>query len=393
MYDFDKVIERSGTNAYKLDLREKYFGTDNLIPLWVADMDFAAPTEVQEAIKRRAAHEIYGYTIRKDEFTDAIVDWCAFKHQWSIKNDWIEYSPGVVPALAFSVLAFSNPGDGVIINTPVYPPFYSVIADNERQVIKNTLVNNDDGRYEINFDLLEQQAALETTKIYLLCSPHNPVGRVWTKEELLRIHSICQKHNVLVLADEIHSDLALFNHKHIPFASISEEAAKNSISFMAPSKTFNIAGFSTSYVVASNPKLLEAYRKVQNRLQLHMGHLLSGVALTSAYNKGRDWLNELTKYLEANILFIEEYLKEYLPELSFFRPEATYLIWINFQNWGMNQKELRQFLAKEAKVGLNDGVSFGVEGKGFMRMNVASPRATIEKALMQISEARVKRNS
>ncbi|MCU4157305.1 PatB family C-S lyase [Carboxylicivirga sp. A043] len=391
MYDFDKIIERSGTNAYKLDLREKYFGTDDLVPLWVADMDFAAPPEVQDAIKSRAAHEIYGYTIRKDEFTDAIVDWCSYKHQWNIKNDWIEYSPGVVPALVFSVLAFSNPGDGVIINTPVYPPFYSVIADNDRKVIKNVLVNNN-GRYEIDYDLLEQQAADKSTKLFLLCSPHNPVGRVWSEEELLKIQTICQKHNVLVLADEIHSDLALFNNKHIPFASISDDAAQNSISFMAPSKTFNIAGFSTSYVVAANPTLLEAYRKVQNRLQLHMGHLFSGVALTAAYNLGRDWLKELTAYLEGNILFVEEFLRENLPELSFFRPEATYLIWINFKDWGLSQKQLRQFMANEAKVGLNDGVSFGMEGAGYMRMNVASPRATLEKALNQIVEARTKQN-
>ncbi|MCG8581778.1 MAG: PatB family C-S lyase [Bacteroidales bacterium] len=386
MYDFDKIIDRSGTNAYKLDLREKYFGTDDLIPLWVADMDFAAPPEVQESIKGRASHEVYGYTIRKEEFTNAIVDWCAYKHLWSIKDEWIEYSPGVVPALAFSVLAFSKPGDGVIINTPVYPPFYSVIGGNERQILKNSLVNNN-GRYEIDFDLLEEQAKMETTKIYLLCSPHNPVGRVWTREELLRIHTICQKHNVLVLADEIHSDLALFEHKHIPFASVSEEAAQNSISFMAPSKTFNIAGFSTSYVVTANKELLEGYRKVQNNLQLHMGHLFSGVALTSAYNKGRNWLAELTGYLENNILFIENYLMENLPELEFFRPEATYLIWINFKKWEMNQKQLKEFLACEAKVGLNDGLSFGTEGRGYMRMNVASPKAIIEKALKQITEA------
>ncbi|WP_430817280.1 MalY/PatB family protein [Carboxylicivirga sp. RSCT41] len=386
MYDFDKIIERSGTNAYKLDLREKYFGTDDLLPLWVADMDFAAPPEIQESIMARARHEVYGYTIRKEEFTGAIVDWCAYKHQWTIKDEWIEYSPGVVPALAFSVLAFSNPGDGVIINTPVYPPFYSVIGGNKRKVLKNGLLNKD-GRYEIDFYLLEEQAKLETTKIYMLCSPHNPVGRVWTKEELLKIHAICSKYNVLVLADEIHSDLALFNHKHIPFASVSEEAAQNSISFMAPSKTFNIAGFSTSYVVTANKDLLEAYRQMQNNLQLHMGHLFSGVALTSAYNKGRSWLNELTSYLENNILFIENYLKDKLPELEFFRPEATYLIWINFKNWKMNQKQLKEFLAFNAKVGLNDGLSFGSEGRGYMRMNVASPKITIEKALNQIAEA------
>ena len=387
MYDFDKIIERSGTNAYKLDLRERNFGTNDVIPLWVADMDFAAPPEVQEAIKKRSSHEIYGYTIRKEEFTTAIVDWNAYKHNWQIEADWIEYAPGVVPALVFSVLAFSNEGDGVIINTPVYPPFYSVISDNKRKLIKNGLVDND-GHYEIDFELLEQQAAQPETKIYLLCSPHNPVGRVWKKEELLRIHQICTKHNVLVLADEIHSDLALFGNKHIPFASISEEAALNCISFMAPSKTFNIAGFSTSYVITSNKALLRQYQNMQNRLQLHMGHLFSGIALCSAYNEGRNWLGELVPYLEGNILYIESFLKEHLSEVCFFRPEATYLIWLNFKKWNLSQKELKKFMITKAKVGLNDGVSFGAEGEGYLRLNVASPLAVIKKALEQIVEAR-----
>lgn len=387
MYDFDKLIDRSGTNAYKLDLRERYFGTDDVLPLWVADMDFAAPPEVQEAIQKRSQHEVYGYTIRKSEFSDAIVDWCAYQHQWNVRADWVEYSPGVVPALAFSILAFSNEGDGVIINTPVYPPFYSVIADNGRKVIKNSLVNSD-GRYEIDFDLLEKQAAKENNKLFLLCSPHNPVGRVWTKEELLKIHDICSRHNVLVLADEIHSDLALFGHKHIPFASIDEEAAMNSLSFMAPSKTFNIAGFSTSYVVSANPELLKGYKTTQNRLQLHMGHLFSSIVLTSAYNEGRQWLKELKHYLEQNIILMEEYFKENLPELHFYRPEATYLIWIDFRSWGLNQKELKEFLINKARVGLNDGQTFGLEGRGFMRLNVASPRALIQRALTQITEAR-----
>ncbi|TRX62249.1 MalY/PatB family protein [Carboxylicivirga sp. M1479] len=389
MYDFDKIINRQGTNAYKLDLREKNFGTNNVIPLWVADMDFAAPPEVQQAIQDRAKHEIYGYTIRKEEFTSAIVNWLQSQHQWSIKHDWIEYSPGVVPAIAFSVLSFSNEGDGIIINTPVYPPFYSVIADNNRKVLKNSLVNND-GRYEIDFALLEEQAALPDTKIFLLCSPHNPVGRVWSRSELERVDAICRKHGVLVLADEIHSDLALFGHQHIPFASINDEAAKNSISFMAPSKTFNIAGFSTSYVVSSNLKLLNAYRSTQNRLQLHMGHLFSGVALTSAYNNGHEWLKQLKSYLETNVLFIERYLSESLPELRFFRPEATYLIWIDFKNWQLSQKDLKKFLIEDAKVGLNDGISFGPEGNGFMRLNVASPISVIKQALDNITKAKNK---
>ncbi len=387
MYDFDKFIERTGTNAYKLDLREQYFGTNEVIPLWVADMDFAAPPEVQQAIQDRALHEIYGYTVRKEEFSSAIVDWCQYKHNWPIQADWVEYSPGVVPALVFSILAFSNEADGVIINTPVYPPFYSLIEVNNRKLIKNTLMDRN-GRFEIDFKLLEEQAALPETKIYLLCSPHNPVGRVWSKEELLQIDAICRKHNVLVLADEIHSDLALFGNKHTPFASINKKAAMNCISFMAPSKTFNIAGFSTSYIVTANKTLLKQYLEIQNRLQLHMGHLFSGIALTSAYNKGRDWLKELIPYLENNILYIEAFIKEHLNDVSFYRPEATYLIWLNFKNWNLSQKQLKNFMIKKAKVGLNDGISFGAEGEGYLRLNIASPLPVIKKALEQIVEAR-----
>ncbi len=387
MYDFDKIIDRSNTDAYKLDLRERYFGTDDVIPLWVADMDFAAPPEVQKDIQNRAAHEVYGYTIRKEDFANSIVDWCNYKHNWNVDASWIEYSPGVVPALAFSVLAFSEPGDGVIINTPVYPPFYSVIADNDRKIIKSKLVKVN-GRFEIDFEKFEEQASNPKTKIFILCSPHNPVGRVWSKDELLKIDEICRKHNVLVLADEIHSDLALFGHTHIPFASVSEGAAQNCISFMAPSKTFNIAGFSTSYVVSANEELLNGYKKTQNRLQLHMGHLFSGVALMSAYNKGREWLKELRAYLEANVLFIEEFLKDNLPEIKFDRPEATYLIWIDFSAWKMNQKDLKEFMIHKAKVGLNDGMTFGSEGRGYLRLNIASPQSVIEKALKQILEAK-----
>jgi len=387
MYDFDKLIDRNGTNAYKLDLREKNFGTNDVIPLWVADMDFAAPPEVQRAIQKRAAHEIYGYTIRKEEFAAAIVDWCKYKHQWDIQADWIEYSPGVVPALAFSILSFSNAGDGIIINTPVYPPFYSVIKGNDRQIIENKLIQSN-GRYEIDFDLLEQQASQANTKIYLLCSPHNPVGRVWTKEELSRIHQICDKHGVLVLADEIHSDLALFGHQHTPFATVHADAAMNCLSFMAPSKTFNIAGFSTSYVVSANKSLLRRYQATQNNLQLHMGHLFSGIALTSAYNEGRHWLKELIGYLETNILFVEDFMKHHLSDVSFFRPEATYLIWLNFKKWNLSQKELNKFMITQAQVGLNDGLSFGTAGEGYLRLNVASPKSVLKTALEQIVEAR-----
>ncbi|MCU4173534.1 MalY/PatB family protein [Carboxylicivirga sp. N1Y90] len=387
MYDFNKIIDRTGTNTYKLDLREKNFGEADVVPLWVADMDFAAPPEVQSEIQKRAAHQIYGYTIRKDEFANSIVDWCAYKHNWEIQANWIEYSPGVCPALAFSIIALSNEGDGIIINTPVYPPFHSVVKDNNRVLLKSSLIE-ENGRFTFDFDDFEKKAALETTKLFILCNPHNPVGRAWSRNELERINDICLKHKVIVLADEIHSDLILWDKQHIAFASLNDEAAANCISYMAPSKTFNIAGFNTSYVIASNPVLLSAYRKTQVRLQLNLGHVMSSIALTSAYNLGRPWLKELVRYIEGNITFMDEFLRANMPEITFHKPEATYLTWLNFKAWGLSQKDLKKLIYSQAKVGLNDGSSFGAEGEGYMRLNVASPRATIEKGLKQLLECR-----
>ncbi|MCU4164597.1 MalY/PatB family protein [Carboxylicivirga caseinilyticus] len=385
MYDFDKIIDRSETNTYKFDLRKKNFGEEDVIPLWVADMDFAAAPEIHEQIQKRASHEIFGYTIRKEDFNEAIVDWCEYKHNWKVKSDWIEYSPGVVPALAFSILGLTEPGDGVIINTPVYPPFHSVVSDNGRKLIKNSLIQ-EEGRYVFDFVSFEKEASKSSTKLFILCNPHNPVGRAWTKEELIKIHEICVKHNVLVLADEIHSDLVWWGKQHNAFAAINDEAAANCLTFMAPSKTFNIAGFNTSYVISSNPKLLSAYRKVQNRLQVHLGHVFSSLALTSAYNLGRPWLKELTSYIEGNIMLVDEFLKSRMPEVKMQIPEATYLLWLNFSEWNLNHNEVKNHLIKKAKVGLNDGMSFGVEGEYYMRFNVASPRSVLEKALNQMAE-------
>ncbi|MBS2097471.1 MalY/PatB family protein [Carboxylicivirga linearis] len=383
MYDFDRIIDRSETNTYKFDLRKSYFGEEDVIPLWVADMDFAAAPEIHAEIQKRAAHEIFGYTIRKDDFNEAIKDWCEYKHAWKIQTDCIEYSPGVVPALAFSILGLTEPGDGVIINTPVYPPFHSVVTSNGRELIKNSLIQ-ENGKYVFDFDSFEQEAAKPSTKLFILCNPHNPVGRAWTKEELLKIHEICIKHNVVVLADEIHSDLVWWGKQHNAFALLNDEAAANSLTFMAPSKTFNIAGFNTSYVISSNPKLLAAYRNTQNRLQVHLGHVFSSLALTSAYNLGRPWLKELTTYIEDNIQFVDSFLKSNLPEIQMQIPDATYLLWLNFAEWNMSQKELKDHLVKKAKVGLNDGMTFGAEGKGYMRLNVASPRSILHEALERI---------
>jgi len=391
MFDFDKVIDRSGTDTFKFDLREQIFGKADVIPLWVADMDFAAPPAVTEAVKRRAEHPVYGYTVRPESFNISIKDWLKNRHGWEIEASWITFTPGVVPALALSLLAFSDPGDGVIIQPPVYPPFHSIVTDNDRKLVYNTLIQ-EEGKYRINFEELEELASKPENKILILSSPHNPVGRLWTKEELTAIGEICLRHNVLVLSDEIHSDLAIYGNKHIPFASINKEFASNSLTFMAPSKTFNIAGFGTSYVVCENKELNDKFRRVLEGLHLNMGTLFSGVILESAYNNGGEWLDEMLKYVEGNIDLVHDFFKAELPQVTFTKPEATYLLWLDFRALDWEQEKLNSFLINRANVGLNNGTLFGEEaGTGFMRMNVGSSRIVIQKALENMKKAFLER--
>ena len=387
MYDFDKVIDRRGTNTFKFDLREKVFKKPDVIPLWVADMDFAAPPAVVKAVKKRAEHPVYGYTLRPESFNISIQNWLKVRHGWDVDASWISFTPGVVPALALSLLAFSDPGDGIIIQPPVYPPFHSIVTDNDRKLVYNPLVISD-GKYKINFEELEILASKPENRILVLSSPHNPVGRLWSKEELTRLGEICIRHNVLVLSDEIHSDLAVYGNRHIPFASISKEFANGSITFMAPSKTFNIAGFGTSYVVCENEKLRKKFKHLLNGLHLNMGTLFSGVILEAAYDHGAEWLDEMLKYIEGNIDYVHDFIKAELPGITFTKPEATYLLWLDFRELGWDQEKLNSFLINEANVGFNDGILFGKEeGKGFMRMNVGSSRVVIEKAMINIKKA------
>ena len=387
MYDFDKIIDRSGTDTFKFELREKIFNKADVIPLWVADMDFAAPPAVVEAVKKRADHPVYGYTVRPESFNLSIQNWLKNRHGWNVGTDKITFTPGVVPALALSILAFSGSGDGIIIQPPVYPPFHSIVTDNDRKLVYNPLIL-EEGKYRIDFDGLEALASQPENKILILSSPHNPVGRLWSKEELTMLGDICLKHNVLVLSDEIHSDLALYGNKHIPFASIKKEFADNCLTFMAPSKTFNIAGFATSYVVCENDELRKGFRSIINSLHLYTGTIFSGVILEAAYNHGAEWLDALLKYIEGNIDLVYDFVKAELPQVSLVKPDATYLLWLDFRKTGWDQDRLNSFLINEANVGLNDGTLFGKDaGKGFMRMNVGSSRLVIQKALDNVKRA------
>jgi cystathionine beta-lyase len=385
--DFNQIINREGTNALKLDFRQRLFGTNDVLPLWVADMDFPAPDEVVDAIRKRAEHPLYGYTTRDDAFYQSIVKWLKEQHNWEVPSDWVEYMPGVVPTLIMAVLAFTAPGDKVVIQPPVYPPFFEVIKDHKRIVAENPLVNTPDG-YLMDFEHLDKVTSDKYVKMMILCNPHNPVGRVWTKEELEKVGDICLKNNVLIISDEIHADLVFEDARHLPVAMVSPELADNTITCMAPSKTFNIAGLNTSYIVASNQKLLRVMKRQLQFFHLFTGNMFGAEALKAAYNKGRPWLLALLKYIEGNTDYVLDFLNTNMPEIRVHKPEATYLMWLDFSEWGMPSTKLKQFIVEKARLGLNYGPTFGVQGEGFMRLNVASPRKIIEEAMDNLLKAR-----
>lgn len=384
-YNFDEIIPREGTNSVKYDFRKRMFGKEDVIPMWVADMDFRTPDFIMDAIRKRAEHEIMGYTIRPDSFYEAIINWNLRKHGWNIQKDWISFSPGVVPAVNMAVMAFSNPGDKIIIQPPVYHPFYHTITNHGRKILKNPL-KLENGRFNMDFDDLRSKIDDQTSMI-LLSSPHNPGGSVWHKKELEELGQICKENGITIISDEIHADLILYENRHTPLASISKDLADITVTTMAPSKTFNLAGLSTSYVIASNPDLLKKYNKALEKTHVWHGNIFGSVALQAAYSHGSDWLEQLLDYLEGNINLVDSFFKEHLPEVKVIIPEATYLVMLDFRELGLSNEALRKLLIEKAGVGMNDGASFGKEGDGFQRMNVACPRAVVEKALSNIKKA------
>ncbi|WP_074692643.1 MalY/PatB family protein [Alicyclobacillus hesperidum] len=383
-YDFDQVIDRWNTAASKWDSLASRFGRTDVLPMWVADMDFPSPSAVQEALMRRVQHGVYGYTIKSQAYVDSIVSWMQRRHKWTIAPEAIVPAPGVVPALSVIVQAFTEPGEGVLIQPPVYHPFKRTIASWNRTVIENPLVERN-GRYEINFADLEEKA--RQAKIMFLCSPHNPVGRVWTEDELRRVGEICLRHDVLVVADEIHADLVFAPHRHIPFASLDPSFAARSITCAAPSKTFNLAGLNTAYIIAEDGDLRRKYQTASARAAMAELNVFGVEAMIAAYNHGENWLDDLLHYLAGNLDFMESFLQQNVPEVRMFRPEGTYLVWLDFRALGLSPKELDQFLIEEARLGLNEGHLFGREGEGFQRMNIACPRALLEQGLQQLAGA------
>jgi cystathionine beta-lyase len=382
-YNFDQIISRKNTNSVKFDMSKQFFGKEDILPMWVADMDFATPEFIRKAIIKRAEHEVYGYTFRGEGFFSSIINWMKKRHDWEVKKEWISFSPGIVPALNLSVLAFSKPGDGIIVQPPVYFPFFSAVQDHGRKILQNQL-REIDGKYSIDFEDFEKKA--QDAGLFLFCHPHNPVGKVWNKQELSRLVDICRQNKVMIISDEIHSDLMLNNNKHIPLLSI-KGADKITISFFAPSKTFNLAGLSTSFAVCSNEVLKKRFEKQVDQLHIGMGNIFGAVALEAAYKEGEDWLNELLIYLADNLKFLEEFLSHRLPDIKVLIAEATYLIWLDFRNFKMNDEELKKFIINKAGIGLNDGPMFGVGGSGFQRINIALPRKKLEEALLKLEEA------
>ncbi|MFW5821253.1 MAG: MalY/PatB family protein [Bacteroidota bacterium] len=382
-YDFDKITRRENTNSVKYDLREEYFGKADVLPMWVADMDFETPGFIRSAIIKRAMHPIYGYTVRKDSFFDSIISWMKKMHDWKVEKDWISFSPGIVPALNMCILAFTKPGDKIMIQPPVYFPFFRAVKDHGRILTENVLLYKN-GKYEIDFADFEKKA--KDLSAFILCHPHNPVGRVWNYEELKKIVSICKKNNVLILSDEIHSDLILPGNRHIPLLNIAG-AEDISISMYAPSKTFNLAGLSTSFLIIPDKNLKLKYDRVIDNLHMGMGNIFGNVALEAAYDHGEEWLEQLLDYIQENIDYLRDFLKNRIPEVKCIEPEATYLVWLDFNSLGMDDRELKDFIIHKAGLGLNHGPVFGKGGEGFQRINVASPRELLKKALLKLEEA------
>lgn len=384
MIDFDTPYDRSGTHSVKHDLLPKRFGASDLAPLWVADMEFAAPNCVVEAIKARASHEIYGYTTVYDRFLHSIAQWQQKRHGWMVDDKSIVACPGVVPSIIFCIETFSKAGDGVIVQPPVYPPFLSAVEESGRRLLKNEL-RLCDGRYEIDFDDLEQKA--KEAKILLLCSPHNPVGRVWSGRELQKLGEIALRYDLIVISDEIHADLVFSPHKHTPFASMDRELSKRTITLNAASKSFNIAGLNSSYAIIEDDSLRRRLVSHLARLHLSTPNLFGMTATTAAYEDGEEWLSMLLAYLQKNRDYALEFTAKQLSGIDAFVPEGTFLLWMDFRSLGMDDDALKLFLTQKAKVALNAGITFGNGGSGFSRLNFALCEKKLQESLLQIQRA------
>ncbi len=384
-YDFDKKIERTGTDSVKYDLVGELFGSDDLLAMWVADMDFEVPDFIREAIAARNEHPILGYTYRPVRFYEALTAWLERRHQWKVSPGSVSFSPGIVPALNLCVLGMTAPGDRIVVQPPVYFPFFKAVTDHDRTLVHNPLIA-DQGHYSIDFEHLEAEFR-KGVSMFFLCHPHNPVGRVWTAEELETLASLCIRYKVTVVSDEIHSDLLLFGHRHIPLASLGKEIADLTITCVAPSKTFNLAGLHSSGVILSNPDLKLKYDNMLNAVHVGGGNIFGQVAMEAAYTHGDKWLDQLIMYLENNFRILSDGLQAAAPGLVISPLQATYLAWLDFSFLHMEDRELKEFIIRKARLGLNDGPMFGPGGEQHQRLNLATQAATVKEATRRIIEA------
>lgn len=384
--DFDTVPNRRGTNCFKYDFAREMGMPEDVLPLWVADMDFPTAPAVLERLHALAEHGIFGYTGVKDAYFSAVHNWYAQRFGWETQRSWLVTTPGVVFAIAIAIRAFTQKGDAILIQQPVYYPFADKVTENDRQLVVNPLILKN-GRYEMDFADMERKIADNHVKMLLLCSPHNPVGRVWTKEELLRVGEICQKHGVLVVSDEIHADFTYAGHTHRVFASVKSEFADFTITCTAPSKTFNLAGLQNSNIFIPNRQLRHVYKKELSACGCGGTNCMGMAACQAAYEAGADWLEQLKQYLAGNLAYVRQFLREKLPDIALIEPEGTYLVWLDLRKLGLTEQQQRQLIVQDAKLWLDTGTLFGQDGEGFERINIACPRATIEQAMQRLERA------
>lgn len=390
-YNFDKPIERANTNCIKFDLMADKGLTKNGLSYWVADMDFETVPEIGEAIRKRTEHNIYGYSLTGERYYEVLIDWMKRHHGWKTEPEWYFYTPGVVFALSMAIRALTKEGDHVMIQRPVYYPFSGMIEQNGRIITNSPLYQDEDGIYRMNYEDFEEKLVKDQVRLFLLCNPHNPVGRVWTREELLRIGDICVKHGVYVVADEIHEDFISEGFHHEVFANLKPEFAGISVTCTAPSKTFNLAGLQISNIIAPNPELKNRVKAELDKTGYDEPNVFGAIACQAAYEYGEEWLSELKEYLAGNAAFVEAYLKENMPRVRYRKPEGTYLAWLDFREYGLSKEVLDEKLLKEAEVWLDSGTMFGEEGEGFERVNLATTRAYLKKGLDRIKEVLEKR--
>lgn len=383
-FDFDRPIDRTGTAALKWDARRQVFGREDLIPLWVADMDFAAPEQVTQALVERARHPIYGYSLHPDSLFEALADWLRERHHWHIERDWVLWVPGVVPSLNAAVLSLTQPGEGVIVQPPVYPPFFSAVTTTGRGLVENPLIEVA-GRYQMDLDHLEHCAA-QGAKLLLLCSPHNPVGRVWTEDELQAVLTIARRHGLTILSDEIHHDLIYPGVQHTPLARLTGNAP-DIVSAVAPSKTFNIPGLGLSALIAPDPERRAKLKAAFDQLHIIASNPFSMTAFAAAYRHGGPWLDALRAYLANSRDFALDFVARRLPGVRAIAPQGTYLLWLDCRGLNLQDPALQRLLVDQARVGLSPGVQFGIGGQGHMRLNLGAPRALIAEALERIAGA------